>query len=455
MPDFRAYFHPDYGLRARTAARALLADMPLRIGVDGRFWGYTNGVWSDVEDQLHVRTVALLDERFRMHHLGEMKGALRGLVDTMEVAPTMRYINFANAMVQWDAPDAPERLPHHEAYGSTVQLPVQWNDESRCPEFDAFIDASINADDRARVWEILGYLMMSGNPLQRMFLLTGGGGNGKGVLLHVLMALLGRANVANVPLHAFITDKFAPARLFNKLANVCGDIDTTYIEQTGLIKELAGEDLIDGERKYGQPFQFEFWGKSIFSANGIPSSADPSVGWTRRWEVVDFPNKPATPDRGLKARLSQPEVLRGIAYKATVALRALMARGTFLHGASALQVHEEFAQKSNKVLLWLADTTIKDPSSWYDRDALLRKFRSWDSHANPAGKGMGLHRFYELLRGVDWLREAKRQGVRGFAGLRFLTDVAYGEVIDGSPDSDDESAPKAGGSFEYEQPTLV
>lgn len=458
--EFRKYFSPDYGLMAERAARAVLAEQPLRYGVDGEFWGYEGGVWINVDQRpalvLHARIFRLLSERYRPHLEDTIRGALKALVEPMVVHPTQRYINMLNGMVQWDAEGgAPDRLPHHEMYGSSVQLPVRYNEDSQCPEFEKFINASIAPDDRGRVWEILGYLMMSGNPLQRMFLLTGVGGNGKGVLLRVIASLLGRGNVANVPLHAFITDKFAPARLFGKLANACGDIDTTYIEQTGLIKQLAGEDLIDGERKYGQPFQFEFWGKSIFSANGIPSSADPSPGWTRRWEVVDFPYRPEKPDTKLKARLNTDEELEGVAYRSILALRDLMARGTFAHGEAAAAVHRQFAQKSNKVLLWLSEDSYEDPTSWLERSMLVRRFRSWDAYCNPAGKGLGVHKFYEMLRGVEWLRESKRRGVWGFAGARFLKDIAYGQIIDGSPESDEETAPDEGGQFEIEQQTLL
>jgi putative DNA primase/helicase len=454
MTDFRQFFHPDYGLKARTAAKRVLEAGPLLLSPDDRFWGYAGGVWAEAEKDLHARTVDLLDERFRAHHETEIRGVIKRMVGSMDINPTGRYINFSNGMVAWDAEGKPEKLPHHEEYLSTVQLPVRYVEGAKCPEFDAFIAEAVAEDDRGRVWEVIGYLMMSGNPLQKMFLLTGSGGNGKGVLLHVIMSILGKINVANVPLHAFINDRFAPARLYNRLANVCGDIDVTYIEQTGLIKQLAGEDLIDGERKYGQPFQFEFWGKSIFSANGIPASADPSFGWVRRWEVVDFPNAPRRPDRGLKRRLSTDDELEGIAARAVLALRDLMARGAFVHGAAATAVHDEFAQRSNKVLQWLTETTFEDPSSWYDRPTMVKRFRVWDAYNNPSARVLGTQKFYEMVRGVLG-HERKRRGIYGFAGRRFLEDIAYSEVVDGSAESDDENAPSQGGNSGFSQPHLV
>lgn len=443
MDNPARYFNPDYGLMARRAADALLQQLPLRIGADGQFWAYAGGMWAPAENDVSKLIVKLLDNRYRPHHETALRNVLRASVDHLPDSPRENKINMLNGMLHWDGPDGAEILQHHEAYESRVQLPVRYVADATCPAFDAFVTSSVAPDDQQRLWEIIGYLMLWGNPLQRMFLLTGGGGNGKGVFLEVLGALLGQHNIASVPLHDFVENRFASADLFGMLANVCGDIDLTYIEQTGMIKQLAGEDRIRAEHKHGKPFRFRFDGKAIFSANGIPASADASVGWTRRWEVVEFPNAPTRPDPGLKARLTTPESLEGIASRAAGALRALMARGSFIHGAAAVRVHEEFAQKSNKVLLWLDETATRDPTSWYDRRELLKAFRMWDAFENPSSRAMGSQTFYERMRAIPWVREATRQGVRGFAGFRKLADIAWGTVIGEEP-PDTEIAPEAG-----------
>lgn len=436
------FFHPEWGLMAYRAADAVQAEGPVLYGTDGQFWTYADGVWAPGDHIVHGRICRTLRDRYRPAHGQAVRDVLRAELDRMEVAPVPGYINLANGMLRWDHEGAPALLDHHAEYGSTVQLPVAWDPDATCPRFERFLDEAVAADDRARVWEIIGYLLMSGNPLQRLFLLTGGGGNGKGVLLHVVKALLGPGNVSGVPLHDFAESQFATAEVFGRLANICGDIDATFIERTGRIKELAGEDTIKGERKYGQPFYFAFWGKMIFSANAIPAAADGSTGWLRRWEVVDFPFEPAAPDPKLAARLTTPDELAGIAVRAVAALRALMARGRFVRGESADAVHAAFAQRNNKLLGWIDDLAYADPSSWYDRGVLLRSFRIWDAIENPGGRAMGAQTFYERLRNVPGVREAKIKGVRGFRGLRLNTDAIVIDLTDPEP------APSAGGQDE-------
>lgn len=426
------------GLRAVAAADAIVATGPIRWATDERFWTYRDGVWQPGERDVHGRIVSLLGDRYRPAHGHAIRDVLRARVPELEVAPVPPLINMANGLLDWKAPGAPMLIPHDARHLSTVQLPVRWAPgESTCADFDRFLEASVPIDDQQRVWELIGYLMMSGNPLQRMFLLLGGGGNGKGVFLAVILALLGKRNVSSVALADFVENQFAAADCFGRLANICGDIDVTYIERTGRLKALSGEDNVRGERKFGQPFDFEFWGKALFSANGIMQSADSSRGWMRRWEVVRFPFEPKTQDRGLKARLTRPAELEAIAVKAVLALRDLMARGEFDHGESAKDAHREFAIRNNRVLAWIEETGYRDDSARYPRKELYDAYRFWDAAENPAGRHMSATTFYERLEQVPGMRASKYGGVRVFWGLRLNRDrhlVMSAEVADDPAD---------------------
>lgn len=425
------------GLRAAAAAASVTDAGPVRWGPDGHFWVYRDGLWSPGEPEVHRRIVVTLGERYRPAHAQAIRDVMRALVPTIDIEPISSVINVQNGLIDWDAPYAPMLMKHSPDTLSTVQIPWRWAEEpSSCAEFEAFLEASVAPDDRPRVWEILGYLLMSGNPLQRMFLLTGGGGNGKGVFLAVIRALLGRANVSSVALTEFTDDVFAGADVYGKLCNICGDIDTGHIEKTGKIKALAGEDEVRAQRKFEHGFNFEWWGKAVFSANGMPTSSDPSEGWRRRWEVVSFPNKPARKDPGLKRRLTTRSSLEAIMVRAVLALRDLMERGEFHRGEAATRTHELFAIRNDKVLAWVHDPDSGgyiDPSSWYPRKHLLGLFRLWDRHENPGSRDMGSQTFYERMRGVSGVREVKNGGVWGFRGLRLFTDAHVVEIDEPEP----------------------
>lgn len=420
------YFHPDYGLKAGQLADAITAEGPVLVDDSGVFWVYGNGVWRPDDKLIRSRAVRLLGERYRPSHWRAVAELLASTADRFEVEPIPSLINMRSGLLRWNGDPDPVLLDHNDACLSTVQLPVDWDPMATCPEFDAFMAAALPEDDRERAWQVIGYLMMSGNPLQRLFLLTGGGGNGKGVFLNVVRALVGDENFSAVPLRRFSETQFASAELFNKLANVCGDIDARFIEDTGRIKELAGDDKIDAERKGKDPFKFLFWGKAIFSANAIPGASDSSKGWTRRWEVINFPYEPTKPDPTLAARCTTPESLAGIAARAIYALRQLMHDGEFTRGESANRAHEEFKEKANRVIRWINDrdsAVERDENVWCKGTVLVQAFREWEEYdSGDKNRHTGVQHINELLRQAG-LRPAVRRGQRGYWGLRITGTV--------------------------------
>lgn len=421
------------GLLAVKAAGRLLAAGPLMVDAQGVFWVYGGGVWrpDHAGAELGRRMVDLLGDRYRPAHARTLREVLVATAPRFEVTPTPHVINFGNGMLRWAGDPDPTLLEHHPEYLSTVQLPLEWDPTATCPLFDAFLESAVPEDDRERAWQVLGYLLMSGNPLQRMFMLTGTGGNGKGVYLNVVRAALGDDNTSAEPLHDLSENRFSAAELHGKLANICGDIDATYIQNTARIKELCGDDRMKGERKNERQFYFKFWGKAIFSANAIPGASDSSKGWIRRWEVVPFPYAPTKPDPTLSDRIVAAE-LPGIAVKAVYALRALMTAGEFSRGESADTAHSEFAEKANRVLRWIndSDTNVEqEKDTWNKATILLSAFRQWEAFdAGNGHKDIGAQRFNELARQAG-LVASKRRGQRGYYGLK-VADAVFVRPVD-------------------------
>lgn len=430
MSDKR-FFHAKDGLKAYAAANAVRDLGPVRWGVDRTFWCYMNGVWRSADDLIHARICRTLGDDYRPSHAQTVRDVLKAELQRLEIEPNSQYINVSNGMVEWNSAVVVDRHSHAESYLSTVQLPVSYRASATCPAFDEFLAWAVAPDDVQRVWEIIGYLMMAGNPLQRAILFTGGGGNGKGVMLDMIKKLLGEQNCTSVPLHDFADNRFVTAELFGKLANICGDIDATYIENTSRIKEITGEDTVMGERKGQDPFYFKPWCKMVFSANDIPGSADASSGWTRRFEIVHFPNVPAVRDRGLKDRLTTPASLSGIARKAVLALRELMARGDFADGEARGEAHREFAEKSNIVLRWLyeaCDYPIAPLGTWTKSGDAWNAFRPWMWGEVGAGKQLTKQGFYTRLKQAPGVLFRKLDGVDGFRGFA-LRQVGADEAL--------------------------
>ena len=136
------------------------------------------------------------------------------------------------------------------------------------------------------VLEVIGYATYPANPYRVAVLLLGPGRNGKSILLRLLTALLGPENVAAMPLQVLAENRFAPAELLGKLANVCGDLDAREVRRSDQFKIITGGDEVFVERKFGHPFKFTPFALPVFSANEAPISSDQSEAWFDRWLII-------------------------------------------------------------------------------------------------------------------------------------------------------------------------
>ncbi|MFZ1177387.1 MAG: phage/plasmid primase, P4 family [Mycobacterium sp.] len=168
--------------------------------------------------------------------------------------PRPDHINTLNAMVDWRTGAL---LPHSPDYLSTVQLPVEYDEKAECPAFETFLTQVLPPDcytptedsPQGFIWELIGYTMYSGNPLHIAILLRGIGRNGKGTLIRVLKALLGGNNTSAVGLHDLTENRFRTATLYGKLANLAGDLDSKWINNTAAFKAITGGDTVQAEEK--------------------------------------------------------------------------------------------------------------------------------------------------------------------------------------------------------------
>jgi P4 family phage/plasmid primase-like protien len=275
----------------------------------------------------------------------------------------------------------------------------------------------MSPDYQRIVWEMIGYLLMSGNPLQVAFLLHGSGGNGKGTLIKVLTAMLGKPNLAHQSLDSLNADKFAAASLFGKIANIAGDIDATFQESTARFKMLTGEDRFTGEYKYGDSFHFDNFAVPLFSANKIPGSADVSKGYLRRWVNIEFDRTfSGEPIAGLGESLASTEI-PGVIAKGLRHLGALLEQGHFTVTGEAEKGRDEFAKSIDQVRQWTEEETMPVDSGPVKQDELYQDYRFW-AERNGVGK-LKASDFYTRLEGAGY-RRSKVKGVRVFHGIALI-----------------------------------
>ena len=199
----------------------------------------------------------------------------------------------------------------------TRVAPADRADESTCPNWLAFL-RSVLSDDHAMLTYLqrhAGYCLTGDLSEHAFLMVTGPGGTGKSTYLEVLSHVLGDYAVtmsAEVLMdeeggHPTHVASLAGARM----ATASEFPEGKYLNEARL-KRLTGNDLIRARFMRQDEFSFPMQAKIVAVTNHRPRLKETSDAIARRLQVVEFKNKPAVPDLGLRAKLEReaPGILR-------------------------------------------------------------------------------------------------------------------------------------------------
>jgi putative DNA primase/helicase len=205
-----------------------------------------------------------------------------------------------------------ELLPQSPVWGFTFSLPVTFDPKANTKSIKDFISSLVdNDDDYELLIQIPAHALLQDENYQQMYLLTGGGANGKSTLISVITKLVGESNITAVSLQEINENRFSAAELQGKLLNMYPDLPKTSVKTTGKIKALTGSDSITVEKKFCAPFKLRNKAVFCFSANSLPEVDDSSFAFWRRWAIINFPYTFKV-DPELIGRLTTPENLSGL-----------------------------------------------------------------------------------------------------------------------------------------------
>jgi len=156
-------------------------------------------------------------------------------------------------------------------------------------------------------------------PFEVFVLLIGGGGNGKGILEKVMIALFTLQRSSALTLAEMKRSRFGPGSLLNKDLWIVTEVESID-DATSVIKKVSSGELLDSDVKYGDRVQGSPHLIPILDANEAIDFQDTSRGLARRFIKLDFPydfgsgptDRPE--DLHIKDKLTTSEVLAGIAH---------------------------------------------------------------------------------------------------------------------------------------------
>ena len=70
-----------------------------------------------------------------------------------------------------------------------------------------------------------------------------------------------------------------------------GETNFSELNKTSILKKLTGQDVIGFEYKNKNPFDGFNYAKILIATNNLPTTTDKTIGFYRRWFIIDFPNR--------------------------------------------------------------------------------------------------------------------------------------------------------------------
>lgn len=203
-----------------------------------------------------------------------------------------RFIAVANGLLNVDRlldGDGDALQAHSPHWFSSVCAPYDYQPDAQCPRFLAFVHEILedDADRIALLQEWIGYLLFGDTSLQKFLVLVGDGANGKTVLIIVLTALLGEANVSTVPLELF-GQRFQLTPTLGKLANLVPEIGHIDRIAEGFLKAFVAGDRMHFDRKGLPGIDARPTARLVLATNTLPQFADPTGALFRRLIILPF-----------------------------------------------------------------------------------------------------------------------------------------------------------------------
>ncbi|MCE5340146.1 MAG: phage/plasmid primase, P4 family [Planctomycetaceae bacterium] len=416
------YFPEDRSFHPHKLVETIKQRFSPIVFVKGVFYHFiTQGFWKELDSfEIGKFAAGELGVKAKAKYVDEtLKLLMYSIsVNHEDFKQTPGYINLLNGMLEIDTGELKKHAPE---FYSKNQLPYSFAPEAKCLKWHRFLK-DIFADDKDKIITLqqwFGYCLTTETFLQQFMIFKGCGANGKSVTLSILSELVGKENICAISLTQMGKD-FVLVTLKDKLVNVCGEINTSKLLDSNILKLLTGDDSITVDVKYKTPVTFKPIAKHIFSVNELPKFNDKTQALRRRAVFLTFEQTFLGDkcNKNLTQELTQE--LPGIFNWALEGWRKLETTKKLFEAPSCVEYRERFAEALNPVLAFVNRACRLDDKSKIKRSEIFAEYEYWHS------KNIGEHplsrpNFYERLRDdFPEIEEIRINGVDYFKGITVL-----------------------------------
>jgi len=382
---------------------------------------YKDGVYRENGKNVISKRSRKIIDNIKLNHINEIKGIIKdetGYISHDEFDKEPYLVNMKN--IVFDLKTG-KKMEHSPDYLSRVKIPTFYDPNALCPRFDKFLSTSLEHDEQKirTTYEEMALCYIKDNSLvQKAFMNSGKGSNGKTILFGIIVALLGKENISAKTIHDFENNRFAAGALENKLANICADVGNKGINGTELLKKTISGDPLDCERKFMEGYTFTPYTTLIFSANDIPEVSDESDGFARRFELIEWEKSFYGKDRdhSVKTIRFDPTELSGIFNKVAKVAKELLETHELKYESTVQDAKTKWLMRSDSTKRFLDELTKNNPDYSCHAPHLFSEYNKFckehgmtplnDRKFNAKLEKLGFIRTQKKIKGVNlkvWL----------------------------------------------------
>lgn len=392
------------------------------------FYEYADGVWTKIPKGV---VNGYVDKALGEFSTAQRVKAITTLIETRALRSDIKFDrqpvwNFINGTLELDTGNFREHNPNDYC---SIQSSYPYNPNATYRAWSRFIDDVTVGDPRAAelLQFIPGYALFHDCPHEKVFVLTGTGGNGKSRYLKILQDIFGAENCSHVTPRGLL-EKFQRILLKDSILNIAGEIKSDLQDSEEYIKQIASGETLSACYKSKDYVNFNPRSKLVYACNGQLASGDTSDGLTRRLVIVDFkvsfvdnpdPNNPYERQKNINIldELTQELQSGGIFNWAYEGYKLLKTVGYFTETADQTQLLQDFKRSSNPVLRFWEDEQHKFEDSVSNGD-MYYKYSQWCALNGE-----------KPMRSVTFHTELKQVSKRVYEPYRTSKERGYRRIV--------------------------
>jgi len=296
-----------------------------------------------------------------------------------------------------------ELRPHDPAAMCSKLIPVAYDPKATCPRWERFLAEVFDGSQRLAdfVQRAVGYSLTGDTREQCLFLLYGGGRNGKSTFVGTLERLLGEY-ARHMDFGTLTFEQERRGAIRNDIARLRGARFVGALETSegvrfaeGVVKGLTGGDRVTARFLHHEFFEFEPEFKLWLGCNHKPQVRDSSEAFWRRIRLVPFTvSFKGREDKTLADTLAAE--LPGILAWAVRGCLEWQEAGDLKAPAEVLAATQDYRQAEDVLAQFLADRCVTGEGSWASARELYGAYCQWCE--GNSERATSQRRFGEALR---------------------------------------------------------